>query len=83
MPIYEYECRGCGHEFEYLVLPHSPAAQCPSCGQTDLEQKISMYAVSSAATRKTNLAVAKKKAAAVQKEKAHEEHKALHEHYEH
>ena len=42
-----------------------------------------MYAVSSESTRKANLAGAKKRAASVQKEKAHEEHKELHEHYGH
>lgn len=81
MPIYDYECRACGHTFEYLVLPQSPAAQCPSCGKADLEQKISMYAVSSSSTRQANLAGAKKRAAAVQKEKKVEERKALIEHY--
>jgi putative FmdB family regulatory protein len=30
MPIYEYQCKGCGHEFEYLVIgKDSPA--CPAC----------------------------------------------------
>ncbi|MBZ5632038.1 MAG: zinc ribbon domain-containing protein [Acidobacteriia bacterium] len=32
MPIYEYECRQCGHRFEYLVLASSPAAECPAWG---------------------------------------------------
>ena len=83
MPIYDYECRDCGQRFEYLVLPQSPAAHCPSCGKSNLEQQISMYAVSSESSRKANLAGAKKRAASVQKEKAHEEHKELHEHYGH
>jgi len=82
MPIYEYECLGCGHQFEYLVLSKSPAAECPSCGKKELKQLISQYAVSSASTRQANLAAAKKKAASVHKEKAHEEHKALHDHYD-
>jgi len=81
MPIYEYACRQCGHRFEILILPTSPAAECPECGKADLEQMISMYAVSSESSRKANLSAAKKKAAAAQKEKAHEELKELHEHY--
>lgn len=82
MPIFEYQCRACGHQFEQLMLPKSPAAECPSCGKSDLEQLISLVSVSSEQSRKTNLAAAKKKGAAVQKEKAREEHKALHAHYD-
>jgi len=45
MPIYEYECRGCGHQFELLVLKNIPA--CPECQSQDLEQLLSGFAVSS------------------------------------
>jgi putative FmdB family regulatory protein len=31
MPIYEYHCNGCGHDFEYLVLGGSEPDQCPAC----------------------------------------------------
>lgn len=83
MPIYEYECRHCGHRFEYLVLPTSPAASCPSCHKKSLKQLISMFQASSEATRKANFSAARKKSTAVQKEKAHEEHKQLHDHFDH
>jgi putative FmdB family regulatory protein len=83
MPIYEYECRKCGHRFEYLLLSSSPAAKCPACQKKDLKQLISAYAVSSESTRKSNLSSARKKAAVVQKDKQHEEHKQLHDHYDH
>jgi putative FmdB family regulatory protein len=82
MPIYEYECRECGHQFEYLLLHSSPAAECPSCHKTDLEQLISNCVVSSESSRQANLSSARKKAAVGQKEKQHEEHKHLHEHYD-
>jgi putative FmdB family regulatory protein len=37
MPLYDFKCRACGHEFEALVRPsHDPA--CPSCGSADLER---------------------------------------------
>ena len=29
MPIYEYHCDGCGHDFEYLVLGGGKPDQCP------------------------------------------------------
>ena len=54
MPIYEYRCRTCDHEFEALVRSGNVPA-CPQCGSGDLEQKLSMFAVSSEATRQSAL----------------------------
>ena len=82
MPVYEYECRQCGHRFEYLVLRTSPAAACPACRQSDLKQLISLCAVSSEATREANFDSAHKKAAAAHKDKQHEDHEHLHEHFD-
>jgi putative FmdB family regulatory protein len=45
MPIYEYECRGCHHEFEFLVLKGTVPV-CPSCQSQDLERLLSGFAVS-------------------------------------
>jgi len=78
MPIYEYECCGCGHRFEYLVLPSSPAPECPACQHKDLQRLISLCAVSSETTREAHLAKARKKAKAIRYDKQYEEHKALH-----
>ena len=83
MPIYEYKCSGCGHHFEYLVLPASPAAACPSCQSQDLEQMISLFAVSSAATRQTHLKAARKRAGKNQREKQHEEHMSMYHNPDH
>jgi putative FmdB family regulatory protein len=82
MPIYEYACRDCGHRFEYLKLSQSPAAQCPACQKQNLEQLISLSATSTEATRKSNLIGAQRRASVVQKDKAHEEHKELHDHFD-
>jgi putative FmdB family regulatory protein len=49
MPIYEYECRQCGHRFEFLLLPsanRTPA--CPECGGQELERLLSGFAVNTA-----------------------------------
>lgn len=43
MPIYEYACKKCGHEFETLVRS-STVPDCPSCNSTDLEKKLSVFA---------------------------------------
>jgi putative FmdB family regulatory protein len=82
MPIFEYKCRQCGHRFEALVLRSFPAAECPSCQKKDLEQLISLCAVSSDGTREANLSAAHSKAASVRKDKHHELHKQGHRHFE-
>ena len=40
MPIYEYQCPGCGHTFEKLQFLQERAALCPACG-TDAEKVMS------------------------------------------
>ncbi|MCR5814126.1 MAG: zinc ribbon domain-containing protein [Desulfovibrio sp.] len=40
MPIYEYGCRKCGHEFEELVFSDA-TPKCPDCGSDDVEKLMS------------------------------------------
>ena len=80
MPIYEYVCQGCGHQFEFLVLPSSPKAKCPSCKSKKLQQQISTFAVSSASIQKSNRDSARKKNAKKSQEAKHEEHVAMFHH---
>ena len=47
MPLYDFHCRACGHDFEALVrAPDAP--ECPSCHGLDLDRLVSGFAVSSA-----------------------------------
>jgi putative FmdB family regulatory protein len=48
MPLFEYECRGCGHEFE-LLSRASEQPSCPSCHSHDLQKRLSVFAVGTAA----------------------------------
>ncbi len=42
MPIYEYECRACGHDFELLQKITDPVlVRCPKCAQPQLKKLIS------------------------------------------
>jgi len=81
MPIYEYECLQCGHRFEYLVLKSTPPAECPTCQKQDLKQLVSLCGMSSASIRDANLSSAHKKAAGAHRDRQHDEHQHLHEHF--
>ena len=44
MPILEYQCKECEHQFETIVLGAQQPA-CPSCHSTKLERLLSVFAV--------------------------------------
>jgi len=41
MPIYEFECDGCGERFEELLAAGATAAPCPRCGSTATQRLLS------------------------------------------
>ena len=42
MPIYEYRCADCGHEFETIQkVSEEPLSTCPDCGKDTLKKKVS------------------------------------------
>lgn len=43
MPIFEYACQDCGHEFEALTRA-STQPECPKCHSVSLEKKLSVFA---------------------------------------
>jgi putative FmdB family regulatory protein len=45
MPIFEYVCKQCQHEFEALVFGQQKA-ECPQCKSKKLESQLSVFAVS-------------------------------------
>ena len=48
MPIFEYECKKCGHRFEALLKSASdPAPKCPECSATDAKRLLSRFAPAS------------------------------------
>ena len=44
MPIYEYTCKDCSHEFESLVYGREKA-ECPKCHSKRLAPQLSVFAV--------------------------------------
>ena len=74
MPIYEYTCKACDHQFETLVRG-STTPVCIACGSADLERLFSLPAVNSEGTRARALTAAKKRDSALATDRAHEQAK--------
>jgi putative FmdB family regulatory protein len=83
MPLYEYDCRGCGLRFEALVrgtaTPVTPV--CPACQGADLERVLSVFGVGSDATRQANLKAGRKHQAKALRDKTIADHEAAHHHH--
>lgn len=60
MPIYEYACDSCGHEFELLVRGER-TPRCPDCAGEALSRRLSLPRVHSDATRARGRAAAKQR----------------------
>lgn len=47
MPIYEYQCRKCGHDFELMrrVGEMDAPTRCPQCKSRAVRRTLSMFAV--------------------------------------
>jgi putative FmdB family regulatory protein len=70
MPIYEYECRDCGSQFEALVRNGSLPA-CPGCRGQQLDRLLSLFAVSSEGTRTQALKDGRARGARVKRDQDH------------
>jgi putative FmdB family regulatory protein len=46
MPLYEFDCLDCGQSFEKLVRSAAAITEvvCPTCGQTHVQKKLSVFA---------------------------------------
>ena len=79
MPLFDFECRACGHEFEALVRT-GDVPSCPSCGAKDLEKLLSAFAVDTADKRQAaakqsrQRQIAKRKDALVADEEYRQKH---------
>ena len=59
MPIFDFSCKACGHQFEALVRKEQP--KCPSCESLDLERLLSLPVVRGDGTRQRTLSNSKKR----------------------
>ena len=61
MPIFEFSCRGCGHQFEHLVRPGGEEPSCPVCQSAELDRLLSVPAVKSESTHQMAMKAARKR----------------------
>ena len=69
MPLYDYICSKCGHEFEALVRT-GDVHSCAECGSTELERQLTSFAVSTEGVREANIKKARKAGEKMRKDKA-------------
>jgi putative FmdB family regulatory protein len=60
MPMFDFVCTACQHEFEALVRGSAEPA-CPACGSTALEKKIALPAIKTSGTHAQAMAAAKRR----------------------
>ena len=81
MPLFDFRCRACGHEFEALVrTSDTDARACPACGSRDLEQLLSTFAVSYAEKTRAAADKQRKKAAAIGRQESIVAHREAEQH---
>jgi putative FmdB family regulatory protein len=81
MPLYEYQCRACKHEFEALVRTQDPAPACPSCKSGDLEKLLTAASMSSDQLTRERVKNERKRRLPQHRAEQHEEYQhALKEH---
>lgn len=81
MPLFDYRCRACGHQFEALVRAQDPApSECPSCHAADLERQLPVVAVTSHEQLKAAAAKNVKKAAAIGRQESAAEQREIEHH---
>lgn len=56
MPIYEFRCSSCGHQFEELVLGRLEISEirCPQCFKNNVERLLSVFSGCAASDSKSS-----------------------------
>ena len=70
MPLYDFACRSCSHQFEALVL-NQRVPVCPECKSQDLERLLSLPSVRSESTKAQTMRSARERDARQAAEQHH------------
>jgi putative FmdB family regulatory protein len=54
MPIYEFTCKKCKHDFEELIFNRSEKVACPECGSKKVVRAMSVFSHSSGGTYRSS-----------------------------
>jgi putative FmdB family regulatory protein len=74
MPLFDFSCQDCQHEFEALVRG-SVAPVCPSCSSTRLEKQVSLPSIKTQSTHGLAMSAAKRRDKAQGVDRMHEQRK--------
>jgi putative FmdB family regulatory protein len=79
MPLFDFQCKSCGHEFEALVRGQATPA-CPRCASSDLERLLSLPSIKSETTTAKAMRAARQrdKRQGAEREHAQREYEAHH-----
>lgn len=53
MPIYEFKCLNCDHDFEELCSMGSNSVKCPLCASLETKRKVSVFSAKSTGSEGT------------------------------
>ncbi|MGE0451316.1 MAG: zinc ribbon domain-containing protein [Vicinamibacterales bacterium] len=81
MPLYEYRCSRCDHQFEALVRDVPPLV-CPQCGSDGLERLMSVFGVATEGTRRAAVRQARKLGEKTRRDEAVAERERLEHHHD-
>jgi len=69
VPLFDYSCKACGHQFEAFVRKAEPT--CPKCKSADLERLLSLPAVRTEGTKQKTMKQSKQAELKTAAEKNH------------
>jgi putative FmdB family regulatory protein len=53
MPIFEYNCRSCNHQFETIVLSSREKVSCPKCDSKAVAKQLSVFSARASSGKET------------------------------
>jgi putative FmdB family regulatory protein len=81
MPLFDFHCTACDHEFEALVRAQDPPARCPRCQSAAIEKLLSGFALHTDDRHQAAVADSRRRQIRANKDKlvAEEEYRKEHE----